>query len=213
MDKNLGKNCSEVYYKPLSHIFEIWTKNCPFCQNSIIHKHGKINNIQRYKCTACNKTFTFQEKLNPCDIWQDYSQGKQTYKELSIKYQCSVKTIQRYIDKAPKTALNSPISTYLNIIMDTTFFGWEFDVLVLMYSLSKNVIHHQIVSTEKGEYYHLALNRFRNKNYVTQSVTCDGRWGLLKDLLNTSTQMCHFHLVAIVMRKLRKNINLWQKKN
>ncbi len=68
------------------------SKNCPFCQNSIIHKHGKINNIERYKCTSCNKTFTFQKKLNPSDIWKDYSQGKQTYKELSIKYQCLVKT-------------------------------------------------------------------------------------------------------------------------
>ena len=79
-------------------------------QNSIIHKHGKINKIERYKCPSCNKTFTFQKKLNPCEIWRDYSQGKQTYKELSIKYQCSIKTIQRYIDKAPKTALNPPIS-------------------------------------------------------------------------------------------------------
>ena len=115
-----------------------------------------------------------------------------------------LKTIQRYIDKAPKTALNPPISSYLNIIMDTTFFGREFGVLVLMDSLSEKVIYHQIVSTERDEYYQLALNRLRNKNYVIQSVTCDGRRGLLKDLLNTPTQMCHFHLVAMVIRKLRK---------
>ncbi|MXN88467.1 transposase [Pasteurella canis] len=137
-------------------------------------------------------------------MWLDYSQGKQTYKELSIKYQCSVKTIQRYIYKAPKTALNSPISTYLNMIMDTTFFGREFGVLVLMDSLSEKVVYHQIVSTERDEYYQLALNSFRDKNYIIQSVTCDGGLGLLKDLLNTPTQMCHFHLVAMVMRKLRK---------
>ncbi|MGX2950706.1 IS256 family transposase, variant Zn-binding type, partial [Ursidibacter sp. B-7004-1] len=89
-------------------------------------KHGTQNNTQRYKCHCCNKTFTFQHKINPADIWQDYSQGKQTYKELALKYKCSVKTIQRYIDKAPKTALKPPISTHLNIIMDTTFFGREF---------------------------------------------------------------------------------------
>lgn len=39
---------------------------------------------------------------------------------------------------------------------------------------------------------------------MIQSITCDGRRGLLKDLLDTSTQMCQFHLVAIVMRALRK---------
>ncbi|MCT8765525.1 transposase, partial [Glaesserella parasuis] len=39
-------------------------------------------------------------------MWNDYSIGKQTYQQLAIKYHCSVRTIQRYIDKAPKTALN-----------------------------------------------------------------------------------------------------------
>ncbi|WP_424403992.1 transposase-like zinc-binding domain-containing protein [Pasteurella sp. PK-2025] len=24
-------------------------KNCPYCQNTVIHKHGLKNNIQRYK--------------------------------------------------------------------------------------------------------------------------------------------------------------------
>ncbi|WP_424580056.1 IS1/IS1595 family N-terminal zinc-binding domain-containing protein [Volucribacter psittacicida] len=54
-----------------------------------IKKHGTQNHIQRYKCNHCNKTFTFQNKLNPTEIWFHYSQGKQTYKELAIKYQCS----------------------------------------------------------------------------------------------------------------------------
>lgn len=88
--------------------------------------------------------------------------------------------------------------------MDTTLFGREFGVLVLMDSLSKNVIYYQIVTTERDEYYQVALNRLREKGYVIQSVTCDGRKGLLKDLFNTPTQMCLFHMVAIVMRKLRK---------
>ncbi|MDG6481343.1 transposase-like zinc-binding domain-containing protein, partial [Glaesserella parasuis] len=46
-------------------------------------KHGIRNNIQRYKCNACNKTFTLKKKLNPISIWNDYSIGKQTYKQLA----------------------------------------------------------------------------------------------------------------------------------
>ncbi|WKT00424.1 transposase [Gallibacterium salpingitidis] len=71
-------------------------------------------------------------------------------------------------------------------------------------SPSGKVIYHQIVKTEKDEYYKIAMNKLREKGYQIQSVTCDGRRGLLKDLLNTPTQMCQFHLVAVVMRKLRK---------
>ncbi|MDO9927020.1 transposase [Glaesserella parasuis] len=58
--------------------------------------------------------------------------------------------------------------------------------------------------TEKDIYYKLALNRLREKGYIIQSITCDGRRGLMKDLFNTPVQMCQFHMVAIVIRKLRK---------
>ncbi|WP_327058571.1 hypothetical protein [Glaesserella parasuis] len=89
-------------------------------------------------------------KLDPIKIWTDYTSGKQTYQQLAEKYHCSVRTIQRYIDKAPKTALRPPLNRYLNVIMDT---------------LPNNVISHYFVRTEKDIYYKLALNRLREKGY------------------------------------------------
>ncbi|MFW9273727.1 IS256 family transposase, variant Zn-binding type, partial [Glaesserella parasuis] len=157
------------------------------------------NNTQRYFCNECYKTFILKSKLDPIKIWTDYTSGKQTYQQLAIKYHCS---IQRYIDKSPKTALKPPLNRYLNIIMDTTFFGRYFGVLVLMDS--NNVISHYFVRTEKDIYYKLALNRLREKGYIIQSITGDGRRGLMKDLFNTPVQICQFHMMAIVMRKLRK---------
>nr|WP_243385276.1 transposase [Caviibacterium pharyngocola] len=88
--------------------------------------------------------------------------------------------------------------------MDTTFFGREFGVLVMMDSNSGKVIYHQIVKTERDEYYQKVLNKLREKGYKIQSITNDGRRGLLKDIFDTPIQMCHFHMVAMVMRKLRK---------
>ncbi|WP_423776163.1 IS1/IS1595 family N-terminal zinc-binding domain-containing protein [Actinobacillus minor] len=70
-----------------------------------IKKQGIQNNTQRYFCNECYKTFILKSKLDPIKIWIDYTSGKQTYQQLAVKYQCSVSTIQRYIDKAPKTAL------------------------------------------------------------------------------------------------------------
>ncbi|WP_428981833.1 IS256 family transposase, variant Zn-binding type [Mannheimia indoligenes] len=168
-----------------------------------MHKHGKKNNTQRYKCTSCNKTFSFNKKLDPISIWIDYTSGKQTYKQLADKYHCSIRTIQRYIEKAPKNQLNLPKNKKLNIVIDTTFFHRDFGILVLMDSHIKKVIAHYTVKTEKDIYYKTALNRLREKGYIIQSVTCDGRRGLLKDLFDTPTQMCQFHMIAIVMRKLR----------
>ncbi|WP_241009508.1 hypothetical protein [Aggregatibacter actinomycetemcomitans] len=89
--------------------------------------------------------FSFKSKLNPIQIWEDY----ETHKQLAEKYHCSVRTIQRYLDKAPKTTLNPPQQCQLNILANVTFFGRDFGVLVLLDSLSGKVIYHQIVKTEK----------------------------------------------------------------
>ncbi|WP_444860104.1 hypothetical protein [Haemophilus haemolyticus] len=37
-----------------------------------MQKHSRQNNLQRYKCSHCNKTFTFKFKLKSDQIWLDY---------------------------------------------------------------------------------------------------------------------------------------------
>ena len=61
-----------------------------------------------------------------------------------------------------------------------TFFGRDFGVLVLMDTLSKKVVYHRVVKTEKDLYYKLALNILREKGYIIQSITNDGRRGHLR---------------------------------
>ncbi|WP_260448553.1 1,4-dihydroxy-6-naphthoate synthase [Bibersteinia trehalosi] len=81
-----------------------------------------------------------------------------------------------------------------------------------MGTLSKKVIYHQIVKTEKYIYYKKAPNKLREKGYIIKSVTCDARRGLLKDLFDTPTQICQYHMVAIVMRALRKKTSIRRRK-
>lgn len=49
----------------------------------------------------------------------------------------------------PKTALPTHKNIYLNIIADTTCFGRELGILVLMECITKTVVYHQIVKAEK----------------------------------------------------------------
>ncbi|MWQ75304.1 IS1 family transposase, partial [Glaesserella parasuis] len=42
-------------------------KTCPFCLKNNIQKYGNKNNIQRYFCSSCHKTFSSTNKLNPID--------------------------------------------------------------------------------------------------------------------------------------------------
>ncbi|OOF44896.1 hypothetical protein BKK50_01515 [Rodentibacter rarus] len=71
--------------------------------------------------------------------------------------------------------------------------------------LSKKMVYHQIIKSEKDIYYFIAIIKLREKGYKIQSITCDGRWELLKNELNISTQFCQFHQVAIVIRNRTRN--------
>jgi len=46
---------------------------------------------------ACGQYFTGGSYVSSAQIWKEYTTGKQTYKQLSEKYKCSIKTIQRRI--------------------------------------------------------------------------------------------------------------------
>ncbi|QKJ70116.1 hypothetical protein HQ939_07730 [Glaesserella parasuis] len=43
-----------------------------------------------------------------------------------------------------------------------------------MDSLSKKVVYHRVIKTEKDVYYRIAFNSLRMKGYNIQSITCDG---------------------------------------
>ena len=63
-----------------------------------MQKYGVRNGKQRYKCIACGLHFSGGVYINPAQIWDDYTKGKQTYNQLDRKYNCSTITIQRKID-------------------------------------------------------------------------------------------------------------------
>jgi len=50
---------------------------CPHCHSSLINRHGKTDNMQRYRCKNCNKTFvattaTPLARLRYKELWIDY---------------------------------------------------------------------------------------------------------------------------------------------
>ena len=86
--------------------------------------------------------------------------------------------------------------------MDTTFFHRYSGIFVMMDSKTDKVVSYHFVRTKKDIYYKLALNRVREKSYIIQSITCDGRRVLMKELFNTPVQMCQFHMVVIIFKGL-----------
>ena len=70
----------------------------------------------------------------------------------------------------PKTA---------NIIMDTTYFGRNFGIMVLYDSITKQTVWANEVKYETNALYLFALNEIKEQGIEIQSIICDGRKGLV----------------------------------
>ena len=122
---------------------------------------------------------------------------------MADKYHCSLKTIQRRLDtvsidyqvKRPNTA---------NIIMDTTYFGRKFGLMVFMDNTTKAVLYYAIVSHETNSAYKQGIDHLASLGVDVQSITCDGRRGLRTLFTHTPCQMCQFHQIQIVTRYLTR---------
>jgi hypothetical protein len=167
-------------------------------------KKGFQNNIQRYKCASCGKTFQGGIRLDAVIIWRQYTEGKQTYSQLAAYYNCSVKTIQRKIDSIQPVP-NTTFPKTANVLMDTTYFGRKLGLMVFKDSITGSILFKQYVKQETNILYLNGIKEITRRGIKIQSIICDGRKGLFQLFSNDiPIQMCNFHQVAIIRRYLTK---------
>jgi hypothetical protein len=192
-------------------------KKCRKCGGSHTKKDGFMRHRQRYKCCDCG--YVFQNKSRKSllvwkRLWEEYVFHKQTYRELAEKYWCSVRTIQTRLDEymqhhsflsgvssiIPPTQPNTPII----LLIDTTYFGHDFGVMVFRSSLWKEILCTIIVDHETCDQYKDTIRKIWEAWWHIQAIVCDGKRGLLGWFGDIPTQMCQFHQVALVLRATTK---------
>jgi hypothetical protein len=166
-----------------------------------------VNGVQRYKCAACGRQFLGGNRVSKTLIWEEYTKGKQTYSQLAKKYQCSVKTIQRKIDKVAVQATEKHPRKVI-ILMDTTYWGRGFGVMLFKDALTKENILKYYVKTETNAKYVEGLETLKAKGFDIMAIVCDGRKGLIQSFGDIPVQMCQFHQAAIIRRYLTKKPKL-----
>ncbi|MCO5279420.1 MAG: hypothetical protein M9911_15660 [Saprospiraceae bacterium] len=120
-----------------------------------------------------------------------------------MKFGCSPKTIQRKIDRyIPVT--NSDFDSVANVIMDTTYFGRKFGVMVFKDSLSNRILYKCYVKYETNQQYMEGIKEISRRGICVQSIICDGRKGLFQLFGDIPVQMCQFHQVQIINRYLTR---------
>ena len=167
-------------------------------------KNGCRNTRQRYKCLTCGRQFDGGKRINPQTLWQAYTASKQTAAQLAATYGCSRQTILRHLKKAtPKAQFAMPKRA--NVVMDTTYFGHRFGVMVLFDSISGKALSVTEVKNENNALYAEAIGSLKAKGIEIQSIVCDGRKGLPQLFPDIPVQLCHFHQVKTVGHYLTRN--------
>lgn len=125
--------------------------------------------------------------------------------QLGAKYGCSIKTIQRKLDKV-NVSVEKTFPSTVNLLMDTTYFGRKFGVMVFKDSISGQILYKQYVKIETNLSYLSGVEVITKRGIKIQSIICDGRKGLINFFLkDIPVQMCNFHQVAIIRRYLTLN--------
>ncbi len=93
----------------------------------------------------------------------------------------------------------------VNLLMDTTYFGRIFGVMVFKDSISGQILFKQYVKQETNNLYLFGVKEVARRGIKIQSIICDGRKGLLNLFEGIPIQMCNFHQVATIRRYLTKN--------
>ena len=135
------------------------------------------------------------------------SMEKQTYLQLSKKYRCSPKTIQRRIDKH-SISLPKPSKRPVIILMDTTYWGRNFGVMLFKDAITKENLLKYYVRHETNALYVQGVELLKQQGFTIIAIVCDGRKGLIQSFANIPVQMCQFHQSAIMRRYLTKKPKL-----
>lgn len=141
------------------------------------------------------------------ELWLLYSKGKQTYKQLALAFNCSERTIRRKLD-THVTLLPGKTARPVIILMDTTYWGRNFGVMLFKDSITKENLIKYYVKSETNALYKKGIEELKTRGFTIIAIVCDGRRGLLQLFRNMHLQMCQFHQVAIIRRYITKNPKL-----
>lgn len=134
-----------------------------------------------------------------------YLNGKQTAAEISKLTGFSLSTIKRILAKVEFNWEQPKLTGHGVIHLDATYFGRNTGILLALESGSGRLLYMKHIAHEHISDYEEAINHIVGCGYKITGLVIDGLQKLFTVLNEYEIQMCQFHMVAIVRRKLTKN--------
>lgn len=132
---------------------------------------------------------------------------KQTYEEIGSSLGRSKRWVQRRLDGA--TVQPRPLKAGdVILIMDTTYFGKVFGVMVFRCPHRKKNLLWKFLKHETIAEYVLGVKALQKQGWTILGIVCDARRGLVSAFPDIPVQMCQFHQVQIVLRYITRKPKL-----
>jgi hypothetical protein len=143
----------------------------------------------------------FRQLIDNQHLWRDYVFGKQTLKQLSEQYSLSERTVRRKLNTIrPPRIISSSKSVV--VLMDTTYWGRNFGVVVFKDAYTKRILWRKFVRHETLADYLAGVQWLEKHQFKIHAIVCDGLRGMFSMLEKYPVQMCQVHQIRIVRRYL-----------
>ena len=156
-----------------------------------------------YKCLGCGNQFQNKRRPSKSDqkVWKDHVWKRQTVKDLTETYRKSEKTIRHIIDRA-ETRPSVPIPPRQVVcVFDATHLGDDVLLAAREPNLKVNLGWAWIPSETKEGYAALKAN-LESRGFQLKAVILDGRTGIPTVFRGIPVQICQFHQLQTIKRKL-----------
>ena len=160
-----------------------------------------------YKCKDCGKQFIGGKRRNKSQVITDYIEGKQTLRQLALRFDVSERTIRR--DLTGMRFVHS-ISKYkeVTVQLDTTYWGRHFGLMIIKDALRNKILWHKYVRNETIAQYIEGISWLKSQGFKIYGAVIDGMRGLAQALYPIPVQMCQFHQILIIRRYLTQEPDL-----
>lgn len=160
-----------------------------------------------YKCKDCGKQFIGGKRRNKSQVITDYIEGKQTLRQLALRFDVSERTIRR--DLTGMRFVHN-ISKYkeVTVQLDTTYWGRHFGLMIIKDALRNKILWHKYVRNETIAQYIEGISWLKSQGFKIYGAVIDGMRGLAQALYPIPVQMCQFHQILIIRRYLTQEPDL-----
>jgi len=137
-----------------------------------------------------------------------YLHGKQTIAQISETTGLSASTITRRLASVSLNWDQPKVGGCGVVHLDATYFGRNIGVLLALESGTGRLLYMKHIAHEHISDYEEAVRHIVGCGYLIHGIVIDGLQKLFVVFAEYRIQMCQFHMVAIVRRKLTKNPQL-----